>query len=266
MEQQQKEKELKLRKERALLALNQREQVQHAIYLAEQMLCIDPNNKDALYILGEGYFKMEDYNKALHYLGNVLHLNPLIDWIQFGLGASLIKVGRVDYAFGHLKKAIELNPNQPEYYVGLGEYFFQQKDYDQAILCFEKAYSLGTNNLDALNNYGILLLEHKKSPQEALVVFRKIIYMHPNHTMYHKNFIRVLKINHPLYNFLVWKKAGIYLNISFLILWVILLLADTPPKFKVFFFFFGLIFPPLLSLFINLIAGRDPQRKNMRQK
>jgi tetratricopeptide (TPR) repeat protein len=107
------------------LKLHKENELNNAKKLYEEILCIEPNNFDAMHLLGV----IEHQNKN--------HL-------------SAIKL---------IKAAIEINPNYADAHNNLGNAQKEEKYFNDAISSFEKAINLNSQHADAYNNRGNVLKE-----------------------------------------------------------------------------------------------------------
>ena len=81
-----------------------------------EILDINPNHSEALYLLGTICYEIGDYDYAIEIIKKVLQLNPNNDKVSFNLGIFFEEKGQFDEAMIYYQKALELNPNFTDAY------------------------------------------------------------------------------------------------------------------------------------------------------
>jgi tetratricopeptide (TPR) repeat protein len=94
------------------------------------------------------------------------------------LGVLRSQQGREEVAADLIRRAIARNPGQPMYHGNLGLALSRLDRLDEAIACFEKALALGSRDPNVLNNYADALRK-AQNPDRALPIFRQAIAMDP---------------------------------------------------------------------------------------
>jgi len=102
------------------------------------------------------------------------------------LGVLSSQQGREDLAADLIRRAIARDPRQPMYHGNLGLALSRLGRLDEAIACFEKALALGSRDPNVLNNYADALRKAGK-PDRALPIFRQAIAMEPRLAEPHNN-------------------------------------------------------------------------------
>jgi tetratricopeptide (TPR) repeat protein len=87
-------------------AMMKAERWMDAIAAAKQGLADDPSNHDLLWNLGWAYFKLEQYEKAAHYLHEAIDNGPVKHFYYAALGAALSAAKVYDAAELWLLRAI----------------------------------------------------------------------------------------------------------------------------------------------------------------
>ena len=75
------------------------------------VLKLEPNNFDALHLLGMIAAQNKDYEQAFTYLAKAIEVNPIEAAAYSNLGMALHESGRPEEAIVFYKKALELNPD-----------------------------------------------------------------------------------------------------------------------------------------------------------
>jgi tetratricopeptide (TPR) repeat protein/glycosyltransferase involved in cell wall biosynthesis len=131
---------------------HERGELEKAEALYQQVLQQQPNNADALHLLGAIAYQRREYQKAERLV----------------------------------KQAIELNDTIPRFYNTLGNIYREQRQFDRSIELFQKAIDLHSNYAEAYNNIGIVYQERgqfdlaKRSYQQALQLQPKNAEIHYN--------------------------------------------------------------------------------------
>ncbi|MGA2442359.1 MAG: tetratricopeptide repeat protein [Tepidisphaeraceae bacterium] len=102
------------------------------------------------------------------------------------LGVLCSQQGREDVAADLIRRAIARDPGQPIYHGNLGLALSRLGRLDEAIRCFEKALALGSRDPNVLNNYADSLRKAGK-PDRALPIFHQAIAIDPRLAEAHNN-------------------------------------------------------------------------------
>ncbi|MEW6518699.1 MAG: tetratricopeptide repeat protein [Thermodesulfobacteriota bacterium] len=121
-----------------------------AIDRAKGVLALDRNNSEALFILSEGYFWLQELDKARQFLTLYLKGNP-----ASGKGMHLLsKVCRLDGAygdaFGLLLKAHRENPLNLDLAIDLGKFYLEMEMEDKAREIFAEVMASGPTDLNLI--------------------------------------------------------------------------------------------------------------------
>lgn len=196
------------------LALQQSGQLGAAMAEYRKVLALDPQNFDALQLLGLACFQAGDPALAIDTLGKALKVNKayapafnnrglahqaLRNWAEaqrdfskaielapnyaeaYGnRGNVLREQGRLAEAIADQKKAIALNPNIPELHNNLGLACKDANQWGAALACFERALSLRPPYLDALINRANTLKELGRL-EEAVAGYDSVLRLKPDH-------------------------------------------------------------------------------------
>lgn len=196
------------------LALQQAGQLGAAMGEYRKVLALDPQNFDALQLLGLACFQAGDPARAVETLTRALKVNKayapaynnrglahqaLRNWAEaqrdfskaieinpgyteaFGnRGNVLRELGRMAEAIADHRKAIALNPNIPELHNNLGLALKDASQWGAAIACFEKALTLRPAYAEALiNRANTLKALHRL--EEAVAGYDRVLRLKPDH-------------------------------------------------------------------------------------
>lgn len=160
-----------------------------AVYRA--VLARDPDQADALQLLGLIAFRHGDAEGARGLVARALRLRP--DSAAFHFNAGIIEraLGRTDAARSHYERAIALEPGYAEAHLNLGSLWKDCGASDKAIACFERALACRPDYAAAHNNLGATL-ESLERLTEAAAHYREAIRLDPTPIDHHHNLATVL--------------------------------------------------------------------------
>lgn len=162
------------------LALHQAGNLAGAEALYRDILASDPQNADALRLLGTAHFQRGDHAGGIRLVGLSLEINPHQPVALSNYGAALQALKRYDEALASFSKAIALNPGYGDAYINRGVTLHTLKRYDEALASYDKAVALQPNHPEAHYNRG-LVLHLLKRHEEALASYDKAIALKPDH-------------------------------------------------------------------------------------
>ena len=117
---------------------------------------------------------------ALQLYNKILLLDPNNDEALHLLGVIAAQIGDFKQAVEKIDAAIKINPNDPSYYLNIGNALFSLKDYKTALSNFEKAIQLKENYAQAYSNRGNALKEMGRLDL-ALESYDLAIFFRPNY-------------------------------------------------------------------------------------
>ena len=147
-----------------------------AIY--RRILAADPNQPDALHLLGLVAQQCGQHEAAATLLGRAAALKKKDAELFAALGGSLGILGRRGEAIGALSWAIAIEPKHFDAHNNLGNVYREEGKLDEAIACFEKALSLNPSFYEARFNRG-QALHRAGRPADALADLREAARMRP---------------------------------------------------------------------------------------
>lgn len=123
--------------------------------------------------------KQGAYDAALQRLKSVLEKNPEDPNALYLMGVAYVKKGMWAEASAPLQKVAELQPGFAGAYYQLGICYMQQKEPEKALDFFRKALELDPGNADS-NFYAGLILFELDRVDEAVVFFEKTLSLKPD--------------------------------------------------------------------------------------
>jgi tetratricopeptide (TPR) repeat protein len=112
-------------------------------------------NADTYYRAGEGYYKMEKYDKAIAYYDKAIELNPNHALAYYNRGGAYAEIRQYKKAIADYDRAIELNPNNALAYYNRGGAYSEIGENEKAIAGYDRAIELDPDDADAYYNRGL---------------------------------------------------------------------------------------------------------------
>lgn len=144
-----------------------------------KLLQEDPNNCDALHLLGLADFSLKNYQNALISITKAISINPYHASFHSNLGNVFRKLGQNSKALESYDRAIRLDPNNATAYGNRGVVLQQEKRYSEALVSFNNSIKLDPSKPEVFNNFGNTLRDLGKF-KEALALYDYGIKLNPN--------------------------------------------------------------------------------------
>jgi predicted O-linked N-acetylglucosamine transferase (SPINDLY family) len=155
-----------------------------AIY--KQVLEFEPNNPEALHLLGVIAQQTDKFDLAVELISKAIRANPSDPMCYINLGNALKDQGKLDEAVENYQKALARKPDIAEAHYNLAIVLQAQGKPDAAVESYCKALSFRPNSVEAHNNLGLLLEEQGKL-DEAIKHFRQALTFQPGNASVHSN-------------------------------------------------------------------------------
>jgi tetratricopeptide (TPR) repeat protein len=152
----------------------------------EKALAFNPESDEAHTSFGAALAGTGKIDVAIPHYRKALEINPENSEAHSSLGAAMAQKGRLDEAIPHFEKALELKPDYLEACTNLGAALVQKGKFGQAIVYFEKALKLKPGSAELHNSLGFVLLWQAKTDQ-AIAQFNKAIEISPTFVNAHDN-------------------------------------------------------------------------------
>ncbi|MET3131083.1 Flp pilus assembly protein TadD [Oxalobacteraceae bacterium GrIS 1.11] len=162
------------------IALHQRGQLEQAAALYLAILEREPDNFDALHLLGVFALQSDDAQAACDLIGRALTLRPRDVPAHANLGLALQKLQRWDAALLCYQEALQIDPGHLQALNNCGATLRQMRRLDEAQACFERALRSAPADPDALNNLGQVLIEQGRY-DAALACLERALGVAPDH-------------------------------------------------------------------------------------
>lgn len=148
-----------------------------AAYL--EILAADPENVDALHLMGVVAHQGGRQEQAASLIGRSLALNAGNAAAHSNLGVVLVAQGKPEEAVAAFRRALALQPDFADAYFGLGNALRDQGRRDDAVACLQRALALNPAFVQAHCNLGILLEDQGRS-EEAIAHYREALALQPD--------------------------------------------------------------------------------------
>ena len=138
------------------------------------VLKMQPNNFDALQIMGVIHGVGNNHDEALFFFKKALKVNPYNNFINFNIAKALSEIGDDLGALKYHLAATRLAPNHAEAWLNFANSFTRLKRFDEALIHYERAIRLKSDYLEAWMSNGLALAELRRF-DEALIDYDKTI-------------------------------------------------------------------------------------------
>lgn len=157
-----------------------------------QVLQADPNQPDALHLLGLLAHQTGHHGEAIELIGKALVLEPAMPAFHCNIALAYQSLGNLDAAIAHFGKAIELKPDHALAYNNLGNIHKSLNNREQAGTCYRKALALLPSFAEAHNNLGVISQELGQL-DAAIQAFHAALTLKPDYAEAHNNLGIALK-------------------------------------------------------------------------
>ncbi|GIX41669.1 MAG: hypothetical protein KatS3mg129_1402 [Leptospiraceae bacterium] len=163
------------------ISLIRQGKTQEAILELQHFLELFPNHTltpNVLALLGQIYYSLDQYERALHYYKRASGLAPDNAKIYYNIGVIYLRLNDEVKAKEYFKKAMSLGAADPEVFEKLSYAFEEFNDLDSAIKTMERSIQYNPDHLPTLFRLAELY-EKKNHLLEAAEIYRKIVNRTP---------------------------------------------------------------------------------------
>jgi tetratricopeptide (TPR) repeat protein len=165
-------------------------QVAEQVY--RQILEADPNQADAIHLLGVIAHQIGKHEIAVEYIGRAITLKGNAVAYHNHLGRANYALRRIPEAVACYRRALELEPGFAEAHDNLGNALQDQGKLDEAVVCYRRALELKPDCVGAHNNLGTALQDQGKL-DEAVACYQRAVELRPDFADAHSNLGNALK-------------------------------------------------------------------------
>ncbi len=115
---------------------------EEAVSLLEEILCEEPDNKEAVWRIGIAFTELNEQKKALKALDYFFKFDKNHPEANEAYGCSHFKLGNFGLARKYLEKAAELNPESSSIARNLGVTYNQLGEFEKSYKIITKSYEL----------------------------------------------------------------------------------------------------------------------------
>lgn len=142
-------------------------------------LKIQPDNVDALQLLGVASHQSGDSKNALRLLQKALEIDPANVRCHNNIGSVFNEIGNYDAAEHHFREALKGDDAPAEAWYNLGLAQRRRGELDEALESFAKAFEMEPDYLAPLKATGAIYIE-RHDFEESERIFRKCLALDPN--------------------------------------------------------------------------------------
>jgi tetratricopeptide (TPR) repeat protein len=128
------------------LVLHQEGNLIEAKKIYENVLNQNPNNPDALHLLGVIYYQNGNFKNAIKLIKKSLTLNPSSEVAYTNLGNSYKEIKQYSEAIKSYRAAIRINKNNFQVHINYGLIFYELKKYNSSLAKYKMAISINPEN------------------------------------------------------------------------------------------------------------------------
>jgi predicted O-linked N-acetylglucosamine transferase (SPINDLY family) len=160
--------------------------LQAAEQIYRQILAVEPNQADAIHLLGVLAHQVGQHGIAVEYIARAIRLKGDSAAFHNNLGTVLKEQKKLDEAAACHRRALELKPDFAEAHNNLGNILKDQGKLDEAAACYRRALELKPDFAEAHYNLGNGLKDLGKL-DEAVACWRRALQLKPDHVEAHYN-------------------------------------------------------------------------------
>ena len=154
--------------------------------LLSKILDTEPQNFDALYIMGVIFGKNNNHIEALKFFKKAQKIRPNNNLINFNLAKAFSEIGNDLEAIKYYKIAIRLDKNHLGSWLNFGKSLYELKRYKEALFHYDQAIKLKPDFVEAHNNKAVAL-NNLKRYDDALFHYDQAIKLKPDFVDAHNN-------------------------------------------------------------------------------
>jgi tetratricopeptide (TPR) repeat protein len=158
----------------------------------QQALASDPNDVDALHLMGQLSLQAKQYDHAVEWSSRALRQDPRPQHL-WTLGTALQRQGRYEDALKAFDKAIQIKPDLAASWTNLASVLIDLERPDEALLSFAHALKLDPRHFEAAHN-SARLLQRLERLDEALKFFDLCKRHQPDHAAALQGRAQVLRL------------------------------------------------------------------------
>lgn len=151
-----------------------------AMRLYREVAAQEPNNADALALLGSVCAETGDSAQAVGLISKAIRLDPKAALFRFYLGNALMTVSRFKEAAEAFSEAAKLEPGMAQAHYNLGNALRKAQDWPGAVKAYREAIARNPAYAEAHNNLA-LALAHEEQFDESMQAARRAVEIAPDY-------------------------------------------------------------------------------------
>jgi len=167
-------------------ALHGRGEIKEAQRLYQGVLLIEPDNAEALHLLGLAYDSQGDSLRGEPLIARSLRLEKRYAWAFANHGLVLVKLRRYEDALTALQRALRLDAHHAPALVARGNALLGLERYTEAQSAYDRALAITPALAEAWSNRGNVLRALSR-PADALISFDRALQIAPHDYATHMN-------------------------------------------------------------------------------
>ncbi len=136
------------------------------------------NISSEYYNIGNGFFELGNYSKAIYYYEKAYKLNPKLSNSRYNLALSYSRVGRFDDAKKVLNDLLVQDPKNLKILKALAYNYYLKGDEDKTVEFLNRILEEYPEDRDALNNLGVIYWKRGEI-DNAITEFKKLLEYYP---------------------------------------------------------------------------------------
>ena len=168
-------------------------QFQKAETRYKKILRANPNQPDALHLLGVLAYKSGNHGEAVRLIKKAIGNNQKNPFYYNNLGAVFNAQDLHTEALSSYQSSLKLDPDYADAHYNIGNIHQKQCMFDQAISSYQRALEIDSNHVNAWYNMGNVLKSHG-NPTRAIECYQQAIERNPGHSTAHNNMGHAFKI------------------------------------------------------------------------
>ncbi|MCF6323196.1 MAG: tetratricopeptide repeat protein [Gammaproteobacteria bacterium] len=162
------------------MKLHQQNKMDEAANIHREILTLQPDNIDALHLLGLFHAHHHDYHKAIEHYDQALAYDPAFAGACHNKGVALSQAGEPAKAVECFKQAIKITPNNPDTHTNLANLLSTQGLHKEAIKHYKKVIKLNPRSIATYVKLGYEF-NTLKQPLDAEFYLKKAVTLEPDH-------------------------------------------------------------------------------------
>ncbi len=182
------------REELVSAALNhyQNNQTEQATEVCLTILKQQPDDENALYLMGTIAYDQEGFQKSIEYFQQAVQASPESWKSHYVLGCALSSLNYHAESILHLRKALLIEPGEASIHFELGFALEKCQEFQSALNCYDNCLQLDPAHVRALTSAGNLLFQHGHI-NEAEPILLSAIHHSSDDPLLRYNYAEILK-------------------------------------------------------------------------